>query len=80
MKTGSEINETLTSLTKNYSGNTLLFKAYAGDGSDIETSNKLSSDDSKTPCYVWFDSDSSTVFYYAKGYAGSDGTHLSLLN
>lgn len=80
MKTGSELNETLTFLTKNYSGDTLSFKAYAGDTSNVETSNKLSSDDSKTPCYVWFDSDSSTVYCYAKGYAGSEGTHLILLN
>lgn len=80
MKTGSELNETLTFLTKNYSGDTLSFKAYIGDSSNIDTSSKLSSEDSITPCYVWLDEGDSTVYYYADGYTNSEGTHLILLN
>lgn len=80
METGTEINETLTSLISSYEGDSLLFKAYTGSSNNIETSNKLSSDDSKTPCYVWLDSNNSTVYYYAEGYTDSDGTHLILLN
>lgn len=80
MKTGTEINTTLTSLISTYNGTTLLFKAYTGSSNNIEKSNTLSSNDSKTPCYVWLDSDNSTVYYYAEGYTDSDGTHLILLN
>lgn len=80
MKTGTEIKTTLSSLISTYNGTSLLFKAYTGNSNNIEKSNTLSSDDSKTPCYVWLDSDNSTVYYYAEGYTDSDGTHLILLN
>lgn len=80
MKNGTDIKDTLTSITKDYSNNTLSFKAYTGDSSNIETSNTLSSEDSITPCYVWLDSTNSAVYYYAEGYTDSEGTHLILLN
>lgn len=84
MKTGSEINETLTSITEKYSGDTLTFTAYTDilTAAELEakTTATLSADDSITPCYAWLDSDNSTVYYYAAGYTDSEETHLILLN